>query len=123
LNFYMFSCEGRGDISSIMSRVSAAKEGHLWYRPESDKINWYHLAPIMITCLASTCAFIKVKIYCKNNHCPNATIIINWLNRRNLTKRNLAGSGWTWLADQIIKTCEVLLTNIEDSHANWQSIY
>jgi hypothetical protein len=29
LNFYMFSCEGRGDISSIMSRVSAAKEGHL----------------------------------------------------------------------------------------------
>jgi hypothetical protein len=32
------------------------------------------------------------------------------------------GSGWTWLAAQI-KTCQELLTNIEDSHANRQWFY
>jgi hypothetical protein len=46
-----------------MSRVSAANEGHLWYRPSSDKTDFTspRLCNLFIT--YCNCAFIRVRIY------------------------------------------------------------
>jgi hypothetical protein len=61
---YRLLYEGRGDTSlSFVGRYHGSDK-LISPRPDYDNLFIIH-----------SCAFIKVRIYFKNNHCPNATII------------------------------------------------